>query len=204
MSEFIFNAELRENLGKGASRRLRIAKRIPAIIYGGAKNLKPKSVSLPFNEIAKAQENDAFYSSVLTLKIGEKEEKVIIMDMQRHPYKPVVMHIDFERVTKNTIVTKRVPIHFINTETSVGVKAGGKFLPSVNEVEVKCSALSVPEFIEVDVANAEVGQTLHLTDIKVEKGITIVELTHGEDHNQAIASIVAPKGGSTEEETPAK
>lgn len=198
MSDYNFVAETRENLGKGASRRLRKENKIPAIVYGGAKNRKPQSISFAANVIAKAEQNEDFYSSVVTITIGDKEEKAIIMDMQRHPYKPVIMHMDFERVTKSTTVTRKVPIHFTNEDTCLGVKTqGGMIVKNLAEIEIKCSALAIPSFIEVDMIAVENGSTLHLSDLKLDKGITLVQLAHGAD--QGIASVFTPKGGDEEE-----
>jgi large subunit ribosomal protein L25 len=199
MSEYTFVAETRENLGKGASRRLRKENKIPAIVYGGAKNRKPQSITLASNVVAKAEKNEDFYSSVATITIGDKEEKVIIMDMQRHPYKPVIMHMDFERVTKSTMVTRKVPVHFVNEDTCVGVKSqGGMIVKNLAEIEIKCSALAIPSFIEVDMAAIENGSGFHLSDLSLDKAITLIQLSHGSD--QAIASVYTPKGEVASEE----
>jgi large subunit ribosomal protein L25 len=201
MVDFVLNAEVREDQGKGASRRLRReAGKVPAIVYGGAKNRKPQAITLAANELDKALQNEAFFSHVLTLNIGEKEEQVILQDLQRHPAKPVIYHADFQRVTKSTVITKIVPLHFINEESSVGVKQqGGKVSHNVSNVQVKCKLTDLPEFIEVDMADVEAGSTLHLSDIKLPKGVTLVQLALGADHDLAIASIAAKKASAEDE-----
>ncbi|MFC3153132.1 50S ribosomal protein L25/general stress protein Ctc [Litoribrevibacter euphylliae] len=201
MVDFVLNAEVREDQGKGASRRLRReAGKVPAIVYGGAKNRKPQAITIAANELDKALQNEAFFSHVLTLNIGEKAEQVIIKDLQRHPAKPVIYHADFLRVTKSTVITKSVPLHFINEDTCVGVKQqGGKITHNAANVEIKCTTATLPEFIEVDMAEVEAGSILHLSDIKLPKGVTLVQLALGADHDEAIASIAAKKASADDE-----
>ena len=199
-NEFLLHAESRSDMGKGASRRLRrLQSRVPGIIYGGSK--EPAMVSLELRELNKALENEAFYSHILTLDVDGKKQQVVIRDLQRHPAKGTPMHADFLRVDKTHKITMQVPLHFINEETSIGVKKqGGKIIHNASEVEVSCLPQDLPEFIEVDMANVELEQILHLSDLKVPKGVEIVALTHGEEHDQPIVAIHAPKGGSDEEE----
>jgi len=140
---FTLNAEVREVAGKGASRRLRREGLIPAIIYGGAKNRKPMSLTLKERELSRALKEEAFYSHVLTINIGDKSEQAILMDIQRSPAKGLPLHADFERVTKSTVVHKRVPLHFINEEKCKAVKLqGGKIQHAVTDVEVTCKVVS--------------------------------------------------------------
>lgn len=201
MVDFVLNAEVREDQGKGASRRLRReAGKVPAIVYGGAKNRKPQAITLAANELDKALQSEAFFSHVLTLNIADKSEQVIIKDLQRHPAKPVIYHADFLRVTKTTVITKTVPLHFINEDTCVGVKQqGGKITHNVADVQIKCTLTNLPEFIEVDMAAVEAGSTLHLSDIVLPKGVTLVQLALGADHDLAIASIAAKKASADDE-----
>jgi large subunit ribosomal protein L25 len=189
MSEsFEVNVELREDLGKGASRRLRrLEDRIPGIVYGAGK--EPQPISLSHKEILKHLEDEAFYSHILTLKAGKKTEKVILKDLQRHPFKPKVTHADFMRISASQKLQTSVPLHFINEEDCPGVKAGGVVNHSYTTVEVSCLPKNLPEYIEVDMANAEMDAIIHLSDIVLPKGVEIVELTHGEDHDQAVATI---------------
>lgn len=194
MSELTLNAELRTDQGKGASRRLRHADRLPAVIYGA--NKKAASITLAQKDILKAQEEESFYTQILNLDIDGKTEKVLVKDMQRHPFKPVVMHIDFLRINASQKLHKAVPIHFINEATSGAVKAGGTVNHLLNEAVVVCLPKNLPEAFEVDIAAMEVGQTLHLSDLILPKGVELAELAKGADHDQAIVTITAAKGNS--------
>ena len=200
MANFELTAELREVKGKGASRRLRReAGLTPAIVYGGEK--EPTQVTLKLNEIMKAFEDEGFFSHIVKLNIGSDTESVLIKDVQRHPYKPVVLHVDFQRVSETTIIKQHIPLHFINEEACTGVKlGGGKIAHNMTDVVVICEAGKLPEFIEVDMTDIEVGTTLHLSDLKLAEGVQILELTHGTDHDAAVVSVDAPKGGAAEEE----
>lgn len=185
---FEVNAEIREDLGKGASRRLRrLEDKIPGIVYGTGK--KPQSISLVHKDITKHLEDEAFYSHILTLKIGSKKEQVILKDLQRHPFKPKITHMDFMRVSATEKLHTSVPLHFINEDTCPGVKEGGVVNHSFTTVEVACLPKNLPEFLAVDMAEMEMDQILHLSDIKLPKGVELVELAHGEAHDQAIATI---------------
>ncbi|WP_320823280.1 50S ribosomal protein L25/general stress protein Ctc [Reinekea sp.] len=194
---FEINAVLREESGKGASRRLRHAGKIPAVIYGGAKNRKPQSLTIAVRDMIKALENEAFYSHVLTVVIGEETEQAILMDLQRHPATGFPTHADFERVTESSIVHKRVPLHFLN-EAGV-IKAGGKVLHSASEVEVTCKVGDLPEFIAVDVAGLTIGTVIHLAELQLPSGVTLVELNRGADHDAPVVSIAKATGGDAED-----
>lgn len=192
---FALNAEVRELAGKGASRRLRKEGKVPAIIYGGAKNRKPTSLTLEARELVKALNNEAFFSHVLTLTIDGKEEQAILMDLQRHPAKGHPLHADFERVTKSSVVHKRVPLHFINEDKCKAVKLqGGKIQHSATDVDITCKVGDLPEFIEVDMAKIEMGTVLHLSDLTLPKGVELVELNKGADHDAPVVSVVKPAG----------
>lgn len=190
-AEFTLNAEARSDLGKGASRRLRRnAALVPAVVYGGEK--APLSISLVAKDFAKLLENEAAFSHVLNLTVDGKKENVLIKALQRHPAKGFVLHADFIRVIAGQKLTAHVPLHFINEATSVGVKqGGGEVLHSLNEVEVSCLPKDLPEFIEVDIAKVELDQTVHLSDIKLPKGVELVALAHGSD--LPVASIHLPR-----------
>jgi len=196
MATFELNADLREVKGKGASRRLRREEGLtPAIVYGGEK--EPTQVTLKMNELTKAFEDEGFFSHIVTLNVGSDKESVLVKDVQRHPAKPIILHVDFQRVSNNTVIKQHIPLHFINEEACVGVKlGGGKISHNVSDVVVICEAGKLPEFIEVDMAEIEVGTTLHLSDLKLAEGVQILELTHGADHDAAVVSVDAPKGGS--------
>lgn len=202
---FTLNAEVREVAGKGASRRLRREGWVPAVIYGGAKNRKPMSLSLKERELSRALKEEAFYSHVLTINIGDKSEQAILMDIQRSPAKGLPLHADFERVTKTTVVHKRVPLHFLNEDKCKAVKLqGGKIQHAVTDVEVTCKVGDLPEFIEVDVLDLELGAVLHLSDLKLPKGVSLTELNKGETHDVPVVSIVKPAGADLTDEDDAE
>lgn len=199
MSEAIFtlDAEVRTDLGKGASRRLRHADKVPAILYGADK--EPVALTLAHNKVLQAQEFEAFYSHVLTLNIGGEQVEALLKDMQRHPYKPKVTHLDFQRVDAKKAVHVHVPLHFINEDAAPSIKLnGGHPEHHLNDVEISCLPVDLPEFIEVDLMDVELGQTLHLSDIKLPKGVTLIELAKGEDHDQAVVTVKTAKGGSAD------
>ena len=187
-NNFNLTAQVRDLQGKGASRRLRHEKMVPAIIYGG--HAEPQSISVQFKDLVKCLENEAFYSHILTLDVAGNTESVILKALQRHPAKGFPMHADFYRVVAGEEITMRVPLHFINIDSSVGVKKqGGQFSIIANDVEVRTLPANLPESIDVDVAGLELGQTLHLSDLKLPEGVTLTELSLGENHDLAIANI---------------
>ena len=198
-TDFTLNAKGREDTGKGASRRLRrLAEEIPAIIYGGKK--APAQISLAHKDVIKALENEGFYSQVIALNVDGKAEDVIIKDIQRHPAKAIVLHMDFLRVSKTTKLTTKIPLHFINEDTCVGVKLGGGLIAhSMTELDIQCLPKDLPEYLEVDMAEVELGQTLHISDIKLPKGVESVALSQGEDHDLPVATVNKPKAAVEEE-----
>ena len=198
--QFELNAELREDMGKGASRRLRrLADKIPAIIYGGDKD--PQPLTIIRKDLEKSLENEAFYSHVLAVNVGGEVQKAILKDLQRHPAKDYVMHADFLRVSDKVAIKVNVPIHFINEEACHGVKMeGGMIQHQVTDIEVSCLPANIPEYIEVDMLDVHTGQIVHLSDIALPEGVTSVALALGEDHDLAVASVIAPKGGKDEDE----
>ncbi len=197
MSEFTLNAVARQDVGKGASRRLRHADKVPAIIYGGS--AEPVQVTLAGKAVRKALEAEAFYSSIVTLDVDGKAQQAILKDLQRHPARGDAMHMDFLRVEADHELTTHVSLHFINEDTCVGVKAGGAVAHNLQEVEVRCLPADLPEFIEVDMADVEMGAALHLSDVKVPAGVTLTQLAHGDDHNLPVASVNAPRAVEEEE-----
>ncbi|PCD01334.1 50S ribosomal protein L25/general stress protein Ctc [Halopseudomonas pelagia] len=201
MVDFTLKAIARDDLGKGASRRLRRnADMVPAIVYGGEK--APQSVSLEARELKKALENEAFFSHVIKLNVDGKKQDVLIKALQRHPAKGHVMHADLLRVVAGHEVTVHVPLHFINEATCVGVKQGGGIIShTMTDVEVTCLPKDLPEFIEVDMAKIELGGIVHLTDLKLPKGVSIVALVQGADHDLPVANVHAPRVVSDEEDT---
>ena len=200
MVDFILNANARDDLGKGASRRLRRnAGLVPAIVYGGSK--EPQSITLEARELIKALESESFYSSIIGLKIGGKTEEVLLKALQRHPAKPIVMHADFQRIVAGQKVTVNVPLHFINEETCAGVKQeGGMVFRNQPEVEITCLPKDLPDFIQVDLLEMVVGQSLHLADLKLPEGVTIPSLGLGEDHNLPVVTIMAQRVAVADED----
>lgn len=183
---FVFDAELRSGTGKADARRLRRVGKVPAVLYGGG---EPVGLILEHNKVLKNLENEAVYSHVLTLNVAGKEEQAILKALQRHPSKPVVMHMDFQRVSASDKIKVHVPLHFINQEISVGVKKGGVVNHNLVDVEVTCLPGQLPEFIEVDMANVDLGQSVHLSDLSVPGGVEIVALLHGPEHDIPVAVI---------------
>ena len=192
---FELDAEVRTDIGKGASRRLRRADKVPAVLYGADK--QAVALTLDHNKVIQAQEFEAFYSHVLTLNIDGEAVATLIKDMQRHPYKPKILHMDFLRVDATQTVTTQVPLHFVNQDTCVGIKVqGGHAEQHLSSVEVACLPAQLPEFIEVDLATTEKDQTVHLSDLILPEGVKLVELAKGSDHDQAVVTIKGSKGGS--------
>ncbi|MCB1772894.1 MAG: 50S ribosomal protein L25/general stress protein Ctc [Gammaproteobacteria bacterium] len=196
---FEIAAVSRSEQGKGASRRLRREGMVPGIIYGGGKD--PEMFATKHNELIQHLDNEAFYSHILAVNIGGKKQKVVLKDLQRHPSKPFVTHIDLLRVADADRIKMHVPLHFINEETSVGVKTGGQISHHMTDVEVICAAKDLPEFIEIDMANVEVGQIVHLQDMQLPEGVELVALSHGEvgEHEFPVVSIHARGAGGEEE-----
>jgi len=179
-------ATSRDTLGsKGASRRLRTAGFIPAIVYGG--HAEPKAVQFAHNPIWLLSQHEWFYSSILSLDIDGKVEKVLLRDMQRHPYQALIMHMDFLRVSENEAVRISVPLHFLNQEKSpAGKTAGVVVTHELTEVEISCLPKDLPEFITVDLAELTVGDIIHLSEIKLPNGVEIPELKLGKEHDVAV------------------
>ena len=194
MNEFTLNAQARTDLGKGASRRLRHAANIPAVVYGG--NKAAESVTILAKEIAKLFENEAAYSHVIELNVDGAKQNVIVKAMQRHPSKQFIMHADFVRVVAGQKLTAIVPVHFVGEEAPV--KKGGEISHVLNEIEVTCLPKDLPEFIEVDLSALEIGAIVHLSDLKAPKGVEFVALAHGDD--KAVANVHAPRVAPEEAE----
>ena len=197
----VLNAELRTDKGKGASRRLRRANKLPAIVYGAGKD--PESLTLEQKDVQYQLQYEAFYTQVLELNVGGKAQEVLLRDLQHHPYRQDILHMDFQRVDAKKEVHVNVPLHFINEDVSVGVKQeGGAISHVVTEVEVVCLPKDIPEYIEVDFTDVHMGQILHLSDLKLPAGVELLALRQGEEHDTAIANIHARKGGAEIEEAP--
>ncbi len=200
MSDFVLNAVVRSDKGKGASRRLRrLEGTTPAIVYGLGK--EPVAITVEQRELFKKLENEAFFTHILDLNIeGADNEQVILKDLQRHPFKEVILHADFQRVDESCKVTVHVPVHFLNEGECKGVKTqGGVIQHQKAEVEVRALPSQLPTAINVDMTKVEKGQTIHLSDLKLPAGAEIVELTKGADHDAAVVTVNAPKGAAAEE-----
>jgi len=196
------NGEIRETIGKGASRRLRREGLIPAIIYGDNKDAQ--SISLIENDLKKALSNESIFSQVIPVNLGKKKENVIIKALHRHPFKRQVLHVDLQRVSKNTEVKIHVALHIIGEDVAPGIKQdGGVLSKHFSDVEVACAPDFIPDHIDVDVSALKLGEAIHLTELKLPKGIILTALAHGDDkaHDQAVVTIHAPRGGVEEEET---
>ncbi|MFU8814040.1 MAG: 50S ribosomal protein L25/general stress protein Ctc [Pseudomonadales bacterium] len=188
-------AELRKDVGKGASRRLRrAAQRIPGIIYGGG--IEPQPLTINANVLNKALEKEAFYSQILNVIVDGDAQAAVVRDIQRHPASEKVQHIDFLRVLAGQQIDVNVPLHFLNEDKCVGVKQGGGTIThNLNEIAVRCLPKDLPEFIEVDVEGLNVGESLHISDLQLPADVVSVELIHGEDHDVSVVSVLAPRGG---------
>ncbi|MCU7914454.1 MAG: 50S ribosomal protein L25/general stress protein Ctc [Candidatus Thiodiazotropha sp. (ex Gloverina cf. vestifex)] len=172
-------AQSRIDTGKGASRRLRRSGQVPGIVYGAHK--EPTMISLLHHEMIHALQNEAFYSSLLTLKLDDKPETVVIKDLQRHPAKPFILHIDFQRVQADEKIRLHVPIHFTNEETSPGIKSGGQASHVMADVEISCLPKDLPEFIEIDMSNLEMGAIIHASELTLPSGVELAASDSGED-----------------------
>ena len=198
--DFSINATARADTGTGSSRRLRHAGLTPAIVYGGA--AAPAAITLRHNEVLTAIEHEAFFSHVLDLAIDGNVEQVVVRDMQRHPAKRVVMHLDFQRVSAQSKISMHIPLHFTHEGTAPGVKAGGVVSHHLIEVEVSCLPKDLPEYIEVDMGALQIGDSVHLSDIAMPAGVTLVALTQGEGHDSAVAGIHAARITAEETDEP--
>jgi large subunit ribosomal protein L25 len=200
MSDTIeLTAEIRTTVGKGASRRLRrLEDKVPAIIYGGAADAQ--MLTLSANALFKAMQFEAFYSQVLNITIAGKTEQAVVRDLQRNPANERIQHVDFQRVSADREINVSVPLHFINEDSCVGVKTqGGTLTRTLTEVEISCLPANLPEFIEVDMAEVESGSSVHLSDLVIGEGVTIVALTFGADRDIPVASVTAKRGGGSVE-----
>ncbi len=196
--QFDLIADFREDNGKGASRRLRREGKVPAIIYGAGR--PPRALSFDHNKVLRQMQNESFYSSILNIKVGDKSQAAVVKDIQRHPAKPIVMHIDLQRIVEDQEIRMNIPIHFVGEDVAPGVKAGGSVSHLITDVEVQCLPKHLPEYFEVDISKLELDEMLHLSDIKVPEGVEIPELAQGPEHDQAIVSIHVIKAAVIEED----
>jgi large subunit ribosomal protein L25 len=200
-----FNATTRSVQGSSASRRLRRAGRVPAIVYGGTE--APVNIELDHNEIFHALRKEQFHASVLDMTLEDQKQSVLLRSVQWHPYKQLVLHVDFQRVDATQVLHTKVPLHFINAESSPAVKLSAAVVTHVlTDLEIACLPASLPQFIEVDLGAAVAGDSIHLADIKLPVGVKY--LSHGGDENPLIASVTVPAakkgddGQATEADAP--
>ena len=187
---FELSVEPRAALGRTGSRRLRKTGKVPAIVYGGGE--APESMVLDHNTLSHQMSREAFFTSILTLKIGAKSQQVVVKDVQRHPVKPLIMHLDFQRIREDEEITLTVPVHFLNEANAKGVKEqGGVVDHLLSEVEVECLPRYLPEYLEIDVTALELNQIYHLSDIKLPEGVSLVALKHG--HDEPLVAVNPPR-----------
>lgn len=199
MSAITLEAEVRADIGKGASRRLRrLENKVPAIIYGGDKH--PENILFSHFHLVKALEDERIYASVIDVRVNKKVEHVILKDLQRHPYKPIIMHLDLQRVSATDMLVKFIPIHFINEESSPGVKNGGIANHAMTQIEVRCQVKDLPAFLEVDMANLELNDVVHLSQVKLPKNVTLAHEIVDPEHDFPVVAIHLPKVMQVEEE----
>ncbi|GDX84101.1 50S ribosomal protein L25 [Methylococcaceae bacterium] len=187
---FEFVAESRTESGKGSARAMRRAGNVPAVIYGHG---EPQMLSLNHNEVVKHLAHEEVYSHILDVMIDGKVEKAILKGVQRHPAKVRILHLDFLRINLADRIKVHVPLHFINEHAGIGGKKGGVAAHTMTSVEVFCLPAFLPDFIEVNLVNLDVGHSIHLSELKMPANVQIVELTHGPDHDLAVVSMQAAK-----------
>ena len=186
--DFDLVAELREDQGKGASRRLRHQDKVPAIIYGAGR--PPRSLMFDHNKVIRQLENESFYSSILNIQVNDKSQAAIVKDIQRHPSKPRIMHMDFQRIVADEKIKMNVPIHYLNAEEADGVTTeGGSVSQIITDVEVSCLPADLPEYFEVDIIDLKLNEMLHISDIKLPEGVEILALAQGPEQDKPIVSI---------------
>ncbi len=188
-TKFTLTAQARANKGTGASRRLRRLGKIPAVLYGAGK--EPMMLEIEHDPVAHQIKNEAFFTSILTIKVGAETDQAILRDIQMHPYKPRIQHLDLQRISATEKLHISVPLHFQGSDIAPGVKQqGGVVSHLLTEVDINCLPHQLPEFLEVDLSNLSLGQSVHLSDIKLPEGVTVTSLAHGNDLAVATISIV--------------
>ena len=192
------SASLREDMGTAASRRMRRhSDKIPGIIYGGDAN--PRPLTLNVHELTRVMQNEGFLSQVLDVVVDGASEQAVVRDLQRDPASDKVLHIDFLRVSADRVIQVHVPLRFLNEDDCPGVRTGGNISHNLVEVELSCLPADLPEFIEIDVGDLELGETLHLSDLITPDGVSVVALAYGEDRNIPVVSVQTPRGGAGDE-----
>ena len=201
MSEALsFNVETRTDLGSSHARRLRRQdEKVPGVVYGD--NKPTVYFSIDYRHVAKAIQAEAFYSQVLELVIDDKKEQVVLRELQRHPASDKVLHIDFLRISEDRAINIAVPFHFLNEDKCYGVRLqSGVISKNLTEVEVSCLPRNLPEYIPIDLEHVEIGTTIHLSDLELPEAVSMISLTHGEEHDVLVVSVHLPRGGAIETE----
>ena len=194
--KFELNAQARTLQGSGASRRLRRANKVPGIIYGGS--AAPEMIEIPHNDLLLALRKEAFHSSVISINLAGKAQTVLLRDAQMHAYKPLVLHVDFQRVDATHAVHQKVPLHFINADLAPGDKLGGGTVShAMNDIDVTCLPQDLPTFIEVDLKELQAGQTLHVSQLVFPQGVK--PIVHGSD-DPVVVAITAKRAAAAEGE----
>ena len=186
------NAQMRQEAGTGASRHLRRMGLVPAVVYGADRD--PKMICLVHNELSRHLEHEAFYSQILDLKVGNETEKVVLKDLQRHPAKPFIMHVDFQRIRAEEKIRMTIPLHFLNESTSKGVKLGGMVSHNLTEIEISCLPKDLPQYVDIDVSDMGIGDIVHLSQIPLPDGVA---LAHAPDPD---VPVVIVHGAQVQEE----
>lgn len=199
-SDFELHAQLRTDLGKGASRRLRrLADLVPAVLYGAQQ--EPVSITLAHKDLHKSCENEAFFAHIISIDVDGTKENAIVKALQRHPAKDRIMHADFQRVRMDVEISVEVPFHFANEDSCLGVKQeGGTVSRVMSTVQVTCLPGNLPEFIEIDIAELNIGDSIHLSEVVLPEGVTVPELELGEDHDQVVVTVIATRATLEEDE----
>jgi len=199
---YALDAEPRHTFGTGAGRRLRrLEDKVPGILYGGGEPSQP--IMLDHKKMMHALANEGFYSHLLTLNVGQDKQQVILKALHRHPFKKAILHVDFLRVKATDQLQMRIPIHFLHEADAPGVEAGGIFTHHMTDIEIKCQASLLPEFIEVEVGHMQLDDLIHISDLKLPKGAQSVALMHGKEADQAVISLHLPRAVEEEVEAPA-
>lgn len=195
-------AQLRHDIGKGASRRLRrVADLVPAVLYGAGKD--PVALSIPHKDLHKACENEAFFSQIITINADSDSTAAIIKDLQRHPAKDRILHADFFRISMDQEITVEVPLHFLNEEECVGVRLNnGQVSHNISSIEISCLPGKLPEYIEINCGNLDIGDSIHISQIVLPDGVAIPALALGEDHDQVVVSVSEQRIEVVEDDAP--
>ncbi|MDN5870595.1 MAG: 50S ribosomal protein L25/general stress protein Ctc [Nitrococcus sp.] len=196
-AELKLDATVRTDQGKSASRRLRRAKKLPAVLYGAKRDAL--ALALDEEQVLMLMREEAFFSQIIDVNVGGTMERVILKDLQRHPVKPLVLHMDLQRIAAGQKLRQRVPLHFINEDKAIGVKHGGVVHRDLIEVEIECLPEHLPEYIEIDTSNLGLDEAYHLSDLALPEGVTLTALAYDAEHDSSVVSIYTPRKATEEE-----